>query len=196
MSTLSAILITITGGLLVAVILLFRLAELRRIQRDDARGEANESDRERLRMSGELSTLMGLDDSEFMEHIREEYRTETVKSDEWEVQVPYGKWTEFPIEDGSPPASIRAFWPGVPAKIFGVKLPVGGHYVMHRHRWAETLVCLTGTMLVQVEDVQGNIISTTLNRGQSIYIPGNARHAVAQGTQAARFICVWTHHTQ
>ena len=178
--------------LFAACVYLFNLARKRRDERDEARGQANDVDRELLKLRLKIIDLTGLDDAEFFENMANEHKTETVSSDEWQFDVPYGRWGEFPTTDGTPPPKIRAFWSGVPAKIFGVKMPVGSHYEMHSHHWAETLTCLTGTLTVEAEGPRGKVTTTVLNPGKSIFIPGGKRHAVAFAAVECNFVCIWT----
>ena len=177
--------LAIIGAL--ATIAVWLLGRLTRMKADliAARADANDTDRERLQLHTRLAGLLALDDVEEVEGYVS--AVERVRSDQWTLEIPYGKWKAFTAAGAGAP-KMRAFWPKISAQIFGVRREPGDAFVEHHHDAAETLVAVSGPLRVVVNGAD----PVHLAPGQSIYIPSGARHAVLPETRRTAFLCVWT----
>lgn len=67
--------------------------------------------------------------------------------------------------------------------VLGVaEIPAGGVLALHRHPPAEFYFILSGSGVVTIDGVLHDVM-----RGSSVYIPGNAEHCLAAGTDGVSF---------
>ena len=179
-------LITLSLAFLILTIYYYRKSRSLISQRDDAVQEIEDTQRELLTRATRVADLAGVDSREFAELLAERQLSTNLQSDVWEVDLPYGHWVDFPDPDGDPCPQIRGFWPDSEGTTIGVRMPTGSKFVTHKHPWPETLIGISGAVMVSVGEE-----AFTLKQNEVVSIPKNAPHAVLRAAAPAQFLCVW-----
>jgi quercetin dioxygenase-like cupin family protein len=148
-------------------------------------------EKETIEKTNRILLASTLNTTEMNELLVEGHTSAYLSSNLWNTTVSYGKWSEFTDTKGNPPSELRAFWPSSPGKIIGVKMPVGSSYKAHNHPWKETLIGLSGKVLVHVTMKDGTLRELELSEDKVVEIPSNMDHAVMEAEVESRFICIW-----
>ena len=157
----------------------------------DARSDANDARRQMIGQSRRLADLAGTDNVAFLEMLLSEANiTSRIKSNIWEVDLPYSTWGLFPGAADTPPAMIRGFWPDMPGKLMGVRIQPGTIIETHEHPWKEILVGIRGTVTVVI-DPDGEPIHHELGPGEVVEINPDQGHAILKAEEPAKVICIW-----
>lgn len=193
MSPLDIILIIFSLSLLSFCVALYRQSEKRKEQRNEARKDADESRKMAVTAATRVAEAAGLNGDEITGIMLEQSMSVNLVADKWQTQLPYGKWAEFqdPSYPDQPPPTIRGFWYNCPGRLIGVRMPKGSRYDFHKHKWAEILVGLLGTIMVHIKQESGEITVHKVGPEDTLIIPAGASHAVALAKEDSEFICVW-----
>ena len=105
--------------------------------------------------------------------------------------MPYGKWLKFDDGTDRPKPEIRGFWYQCPGRLIGVKMPVGSEYDMHSHPWKETLVGVSGLVIVEIKRADKSISKHRLGPGDVVEVPSGVGHAVMKAKTKSQLICIW-----
>lgn len=182
----------ITSGFLIAFcIVLFLQSKERGKALNEAERQIKEARRREIKTARRLAETARLDSQEIIEIIQEQTATATIESDRWSFEMPYGKWVKFDDTDGAPAPLIRGFWHNMEGRLIGVKMPRGSRYEMHYHDWKETLIGVSGSITVEIEQEGGVIVNKELKADSVIEIPAKVNHAVLKAENDAEFVCVW-----
>lgn len=193
MTKLDIVLILIALALFVLCFFLYRQSERRKSQRDIARQDSTDDRKLAVTATARVAEIAGLNSAEITAIMVEQSRSVNLLSDKWETELPYGKWAEFqdPAFPYQPPPTIKGFWFDCPGRLIGVRMPKGSRYDFHKHKWAEVLVGLRGTITVLLEQANGKVTTHSLGPEETLIIPAGVVHAVALTEEDAEFICVW-----
>lgn len=143
-----------------------------------------------------LAGQIGLNEKEMTEYLINKFADIKAKSDIWEVELPYGKWAEFP-SGGEVNPYIRGFWLDCPARIIGVVMAKGSFYDWHKHHnFTEILIPAFGPLEVHIEQSNNEIKSIFLQPGETLIIPPNVRHFLPPQKKSTKFICIWVNKNQ
>lgn len=186
----TALIIALIGSALLNLAL-YRQSSERKSLVNVERLESKQARLQASRVAERFAELAGLDGKEQMELLAEQGAVVRVKSDIWDVPLPYGRWQSFPDPDGDPEPLIRGFWLDMAGRLIGVKMPIGSKYIMHSHPWRETLIGVVGTVEVEIEDERGNVTTHPLGPGAVVRIPEHIKHAVIHAEEFAEFVCIW-----
>lgn len=191
MESIIVLLALIISGLVATNIYYFNKSTLRREEIKTVRTDANNARKMAVEAATRMAEMAGLDSYEIAEIMVEQSTMHHATSDKWKVELPYGKWTDFNDGPKESRAQIRGFWHNCPGRIIGVKMGIGSEYEFHYHEWVETLVGLTGLVIVQIEGKDGKITHHNLGPDDVITIPAGIKHAVLKAKVHSEFVCIW-----
>lgn len=167
-------------------LIFFQLSRDRKKQRDKAREQADRAVSQANQAITDIANVARENGVEVKELLIEASTTLLAESNVWKMDLPYGRWAEFPDNSGRPLPLIRGFWLDAKSRVIGVKMPKGSHYEWHYHPWPETLVGITGVVTVMVDKEVKKLRANTI-----IYIPENVEHCVMEAPEDSTFLCIW-----